>query len=503
MTAEPTPQPPSGHSAAPLRATLLFGLALLALSGCPTTPSSDSASLDELEETLAPPEDSESSDDLDIATSTGTETADSDTDVAVCPAGCDDGNPCTDDRCGESGCIHAPNVLTCDDGDACTANDRCSGGLCAGLALDCDDDNPCTADACAQGLCDHTPRPGPCDDEDACTVGDTCVEGTCIGQARECRASDCELASCSPRTGCAVAAREGTCDDGNACTRGDTCFEGRCRGELTRCDDTNPCTDDYCDPLEGCVHRPNARSCDDGDACTGPDLCAAGICQPGPATGCCQVSADCPAPDVCHFGECQDGRCVVTPRCADSDPCTFDECDTGECQYRPWALEFTDGPTLLDDFEGALDHWHFSSDNPEVIWSASSSWSATGTTSLHLGNPTSRTYDHGPVSASASRDILVPPGQLAVTMMTYTDLGDDGSCLYDVLEVALVSATTGGREVLGQICASGLGLHRFNVSAPPGRHRLELRFDTRDGVANAGAGVFVDDLTLEVAPTCR
>ena len=120
------------------------------------------------------------------------------------------------------------------------------------------------------------------------------------------------------------------------------------------------------------------------------------------------MTSDCPAPDACHLAECLDGGCVIHPRCTDDDPCTFDECDNEECQYRPWAQEFTAGPALLDDFEGELDHWHFSSDNPEVGWSLSPSWSATGATSLYLGNPTSGTYDHGPVSAAASRLVAAP-----------------------------------------------------------------------------------------------
>lgn len=517
MTAEPLPQTTAHRDAAsfvpdPYRRTpgahrfaaLLLGLVLVTQAGCPTTPDSDSASGDETREPPDTPEsdDTDGVDDGDTTSAPELE-ADPDTDVAVCPLGCDDGNPCTDDRCGELGCVFVPNVMGCDDGDPCTSNDRCAGGLCVGLALDCDDDNACTTDACRAGVCEHTPHLGPCDDEDACTVGDTCLEGVCTGQPRECPATACEVASCSPRTGCAVAPREGACDDGNACTRDDACLEGRCRGELTRCDDTNPCTDDYCDPVDGCVHRPNARPCDDGERCTGPDVCGAGICQAGPALGCCQSAADCPTPDACHIAECQDGACITTPRCADDDPCTLDECDNGECQYRPWAQEFDAGQALLDDFEGTLDHWHFSSDNPEVGWSSSATWSASGTMSLHLGNPVSGTYDHGRVSATATRETLIPPGDVALTLMVYTDLGDDGSCLYDVLEVALISRATGEREVVGRVCASGLGLHRFPLSLAPGRHELELRFDTRDGLANAGAGVFVDDLLLEVAPTCR
>jgi hypothetical protein len=48
-------------------------------------------------------------------------------------AGCDDGNPCTDDICDpEAGCLHAHNNLPCSDGNACTTNDACVAGTCVG-----------------------------------------------------------------------------------------------------------------------------------------------------------------------------------------------------------------------------------------------------------------------------------------------------------------------------------------------------------------------------------
>lgn len=495
MTSQPKPRDPAQQPAA-RRALSLLGVlaaALLTQPGCPTTPGSDTA----------PPDTHETVDKDDAPHSTEGETTPPDTDVAVCPLGCDDGNPCTDDRCGELGCVYTPNVLGCDDGDPCTQNDRCSAGRCSGLALVCDDRNPCTTDTCVLGACQAAPRPGPCDDEDACTAGDTCIDGRCEGQPRACPAGPCEVASCSPRTGCALAFREGSCNDGNACTRDDACVDGRCQGTLARCDDNNACTDDYCDPNNGCVHRPNARPCDDGDRCNGPDVCVGGSCQPGPGAGCCQSDAECPQPDECHIGKCHGGTCTTAPRCDDADPCTLDECDSGECQFRPWSAVSAPGTTVLDDFEGPLAHWTFTTDNHEVAWSTSTSWSNSGTTSLYLGDPTTMTYDHGPVSASATRPILIPPGESTLSLTVFADLGDDGSCVFDVLELALTSAATSEREVLGRICASGLGLHRFDLALPPGRYDLELRFDTRDDLANDGTGLFVDDLTLELVPACR
>jgi glucose/arabinose dehydrogenase len=69
-------------------------------------------------------------------------------------AGCDDGNPCTDDVCFASACLHLNNTNACDDGVACTTGDVCSGGVCRGTA------------ACPAGLtCD--PTSGQCEFVDA------------------------------------------------------------------------------------------------------------------------------------------------------------------------------------------------------------------------------------------------------------------------------------------------------------------------------------------------
>ena len=99
---------------------------------------------------------------------------------------CDDGNPCTEDRCNASTgqCDHVgaaagaavpaepyecTNAGDCEDGNACTI-DACSiaqcraGGWCThtsnpdcqvGCANGCDDGNPCTDDACVRDACEH------------------------------------------------------------------------------------------------------------------------------------------------------------------------------------------------------------------------------------------------------------------------------------------------------------------------------------------------------------
>ncbi|NUN15497.1 MAG: IPT/TIG domain-containing protein [Myxococcales bacterium] len=89
---------------------------------------------------------------------------------------CSDGNPCTQDVCDVDGkCTNPPTAGPCDDGDACTINDNCLGGVCKGGAgVDCDDANPCTTDFCNSQTqsCENQIVPG-CGDEDVIGNEDT------------------------------------------------------------------------------------------------------------------------------------------------------------------------------------------------------------------------------------------------------------------------------------------------------------------------------------------
>lgn len=92
------------------------------------------------------------------------------------PRDCDDANPCTEDDCdSEAGCRHAAIVAPCDDGDPCTTDDTCVVGTCVGAALPCDDANPCTEDRCVEGACTTSPTPAGA----PCGPGSACADGVC------------------------------------------------------------------------------------------------------------------------------------------------------------------------------------------------------------------------------------------------------------------------------------------------------------------------------------
>jgi len=272
-------------------------------------------------------------------------------------AGCDDGNPCTDDSCGAGGCVHVNNSDPCSDGNACTVGDQCSGGSCgSGSARDCNDLNPCTNDSCNPSSgCVNTNNTNACDDGDECTVGDRCSGGSCDGgSARNCNDGNvCTSDSCNPSSGCVNTNNTVSCNDGDACTMGDRCSGGSCVGGSARdCGDSNPCTTDSCNPSTGCVNTNNTNPCSDGNACTVSDRCSGGTCAPGSPRNCndsnpctndsCNVSSGCTysnvsagvtcAPDVCGpWSTCSGFSCMFNQG-TENRTCTPRECDgLGSC----------------------------------------------------------------------------------------------------------------------------------------------------------------------------
>eukprot|EP00755_Sulcionema_specki_P020043 Sspe_Gene.70973::Locus_41956_Transcript_1_1_Confidence_1.000_Length_3604::g.70973::m.70973 len=148
-------------------------------------------------------------------------------------------------RCGQP--TLKANGTACDDGDAKTINDSCSGGVCQGV-FDCSLVTcPPTGVACIESVCNSTggcePRTAAdattCDDGDPSTQNDICTNGTCAGtkcastvcqEATACQtASFCDkgTGTCSPRS---PLNEGGTCDDGNNSTVADTCKQGTCSG---------------------------------------------------------------------------------------------------------------------------------------------------------------------------------------------------------------------------------------------------------------------------------
>ena len=208
--------------------------------------------------------------------------------------------------------IAAVDGTACDDADLCTDNDACTAGFCAGGAVDCTDltdgcnlgvCNPVDGSCLAQPMADDTA----CDDAQACTENDVCTAGVCAGGTKDCSASTdtCNTGVCDPASGdcLAEALQDGTaCDDVSACTDDDTCLAGVCAGTEKDCSTFDDiCTQGVCEPLSGLCQAenlPDGSPCDDGDTCTAQDACQEGECVPGLDTcdpSGCNCSANGPA----------------------------------------------------------------------------------------------------------------------------------------------------------------------------------------------------------------
>ncbi|MEM7135837.1 MAG: hypothetical protein AAF500_04615 [Myxococcota bacterium] len=263
-------------------------------------------------------------------------------------ANCNDNDPCTVDSCGAGDvCVNSmvPN------GDPCISNGNpgvCLVGVCAPVCgvLSCNDGQGCTADTCdpANSRCINTPLA----DLSGCDFGGNpglCTSGTCVGACDllDCDdGDDCTTDTCDPVLGsCSnVTAPDSTpCDFGGLpglCVAGVCEDAALCAG--VDCDDGNVCTDDTCDPQTGlcdnigvtvqtpcdfsglpglcsvdtCVSACDLLDCDDGNSCT-DDLCDpfAGTCGNG-------ASADGSVCDagfgVCLSGACQSAAPVFTSK---------------------------------------------------------------------------------------------------------------------------------------------------------------------------------------------
>lgn len=228
---------------------------------------------------------------------------------------------------------------SCDDGDACTIQDACQDGVCAGElsvgesgVCQCASQGDCQAyedgDACNGTLyCDlatHECKLNPATVVTCPTVDDT----------------SCRKNQCQPSSGtCSFENVSGLCDDGDVCTIDDVCTDGTCSGQ----------PDVGMNATCECLSDGDCDVFDDNDLCNGTYYCdqASKTCVVNPATVmepgvACYLDGDCPAgfgcvgavstTDESGGAFSRGGFCSRCPQ-SSSQECQYEKCEpaTGEC----------------------------------------------------------------------------------------------------------------------------------------------------------------------------
>jgi len=277
---------------------------------------------------------------------------------------CDDGDPCTDDKCEAKQCFfwELPK--------------------CCSLDSDCDDGNDCTTEECLNSKCTEPKyKPGcckdagQCNDQDPCTI-DKCENSKCVYSEKEecCHADnecpamlDCEIphcvnGNCVTELGPDCCYDDGDCDDNDdACTI-DKCDANHCKYVLKDevgccltsddCDAVDPCLTAICKPNHECEYSPipgcckDDETCDDSDDVCTTDKCVQNVCEHTltDAENCCLAPEDCHVTDVCMGPTCSaEHQCVFSPvpncchdvtECDDLDDlCTDDSCIDNQCHH--------------------------------------------------------------------------------------------------------------------------------------------------------------------------
>ncbi len=202
---------------------------------------------------------------------------------------CDDGLFCTlTDICTNGVCVG--NGSPCDPSLVCSETlDAC---VECEINEHCDDDNVCTTDLCLYNICTNNANLLPCDDGFFCTANDVCIAGACVGSGDACPGELCDetnnvCVECFTVADCA--------DDGVGCTV-DACVDGVCvyPPDDTLCDDGLFCNGpEFCSPLLDC--QPGDSPCDDPALCD-EDTHACGCQEPRVVAEGCRYLAVTPRP---------------------------------------------------------------------------------------------------------------------------------------------------------------------------------------------------------------
>ena len=442
---------------------------------------------------------------------------------------CDDGTACTIDTCSDAGsCKHA--TITCEDGDLCTTDTCDTQTGCAHALAECDDGNDCTKDGCNQ-IYGCTNAPLDCDDGSLCTQDGCNPAAGCFHVPKSCADADpCTKDDCDKQTGECLNIDDG-CDDGDACTL-DACAgadgckhaptgDPMCCNTPADCGDGDACTQDLC-TANLCEHPPvkDPLCCNDVSDCEPDNACATATCFEGKCTydvketdGCCTSAKDCDDASTCTLDACKSFMCSHIETCCASDAecddgddlCTTDACVFGKCSFQATGAEGCCQPDVYtESFDDGVADGFTITNALATGWTLYGGSQTTLSTALYYGDPTKGSYDFGASNGSATTPAFFVPQGVETTASFALYMDTETSSYYDTL--AVYAVTDQGEATLFSkdtdlVDVKVWATYAINISAFGGTTiQLRFAFDTGDGAANTGEGVFVDDIA--VTSTC-
>jgi|GEM_PF-1653199 len=455
------------------------------------------------------------------------------------PLLCDDGDDCTIDECVPGiGCVSTPDPqccqtnAECNDGNDCTV-DSCNAGVCTNEQIpdccvfdeDCHDNNPCTTNLCVNGSCEFDLNLECCQTDPECDDGNPCTNDTCITLLQF------GICQYNPVPGPTCCASDGDCTPNQcetaSCDNFECVYESdpSCCTSNADCNDNDSCTDDICaggtclNPSNGSCCTSNA-DCNDGNACT-TDVCGAnGNCSNTAIPNCCSNNNDCDDSNDCTIDVCDipTGSCSNTPGpdcctsnadCSDGDDCTEDLCDvdSGACN-NPTIPNCCEPKSATNGFgnPAAIAGWTITPPQAAgtVTWWLSGNRFVSPNLSLYMGNPATGNFnnaDQTVVNSATTQVFGVPDTPFALA--EFRIWADTEQSFYDELTISVVTAVGAQvvwskNEQLQPAQYQSWALARINLTPWTGQS-IQLRFDFNsiDGIANDGEGIYIDNLTIE------
>ena len=364
----------------------------------------------------------------------------------------------------------------------------CAAGTCNADA-DCDDKLAATTGVCSNGACVYKTAKAYCESVSQCNDNDSCT----VDQCTDLLCQHTEMPNC--------------------CTNNDQCL------------DENPCTTDYCSGLV-CKHLIGANKaaplccfvgadCDDDNPCTLDTCPVVGLACAFTKTSpdCCIADVDCDDGDKCTLDECGKNKCSHKSQCCKADVdcddgdnlCTTDKCtDSGICSWLPTgAVGCCDEQMVKMDLEdGGLGSLTLKNNSPATSkWQLVSGKKAkSGKWALYYGNLAKGNFDDQVTNGTVTLAPMEIPKGEKVELSFSLWMDTEGGTTYDKFEVSVV---IGAKKYLiwnkqaPGFAVKAWGDFKVDLSAFGGQKgAIEFLFDTNDGVANTGEGVYLDDIAL-------